>query len=193
MGEGQGGAVLHSTDVAPAIRYFEDFHPGQIIAVGTVAVSEDDIIAFARQYDPQPMHVDPAAAAMAYTRARELSEQRGDGLQLFTAIYGLWQSANGSGRVRAGLTSHSRAEIFRQIAADQIARCPFVNLPSSKTGHWGEGVTAEDMMKLQWVKPKVVVEVSFVEWTRDSVLRHSEFVGLREDKRPADVHREPSG
>ena len=56
------GAVLHSTDVAPAIRYFEDFHPGQVIAVGTVAVSEDDIIAFARQYDPQPMHIDPGAA-----------------------------------------------------------------------------------------------------------------------------------
>ena len=56
------GAVLHSTDVAPAIRYFEDFHPGQVIAVGTVAVSENDIIAFARRYDPQPMHIDPGAA-----------------------------------------------------------------------------------------------------------------------------------
>ena len=98
-----------------------------------------------------------------------------------------------AGRVRAGLTPHNRAEIFRGIAADHISRCPFVNLPTSKTGHWGEGVTAEDMTKLHWVRPRVVVEVSFVEWTRDGVLRHSEFVGVREDKKPSDVHRERAG
>lgn len=75
--------------------------------------------------------------------------------------------------------------------AAQISRCPFVNLPSSKAGHWGEGVTAEDMTKLRWVRPKVVIDVSFVEWTGDGVLRHSEFVGIRDDKRPSEVHREP--
>ena len=37
---------------------------------------------------------------------------------------------------------------------------------------------------------RVVVEVPFVEWTRDRALRHSEFVAIRDDKRPADVHRE---
>src|SRR5271170_2394276 len=40
-----------------------------------------------------------AEAARAYTRARELAEQRGDPHQLFMAIYGLWQSANGTGRI----------------------------------------------------------------------------------------------
>jgi bifunctional non-homologous end joining protein LigD len=95
-----------------------------------------------------------------------------------------------AGRVRAGLTPHDRAEVFRRIAADQTPRCPFANLPSTGTGHWGEGVTAEDMTRLRWVKPKVVVEVSFVEWTRDNALRHSEFVALRDDKRPADVTRD---
>ncbi len=38
-------------------------------------------------------------AAEAYTRARELAEQRGDSRQQFMAVYGLWQSANGAGRV----------------------------------------------------------------------------------------------
>ena len=94
-----------------------------------------------------------------------------------------------AGRVRAGLTPHSRADIFRRIAPDQVARCPFSDLPSTKSGHWGEGVSAEDMTKLRWVKPKVVVEVSFVEWTRDGALRHSEFVAIRDDKRAGDVHR----
>ncbi|MBV9686276.1 MAG: AAA family ATPase, partial [Alphaproteobacteria bacterium] len=41
-----------------------------------------------------------AKAAQAYALARELAEQRGDAHQLFTAIYGLWQSAHGAGRVR---------------------------------------------------------------------------------------------
>jgi tetratricopeptide (TPR) repeat protein len=58
-----------------------------------------------------------AAAAEAYARARELSEQRGDGLQLFTAIYGLWQSANGSGRVRAGRGLSDRLLL---LTADQV-------------------------------------------------------------------------
>ena len=48
------------------------------------------------------------------------------------------------------------------------------------------------MTKLRWVKPKVVVEVSFVEWTRDNALRHSEFIAVRDDKRPADVTRDRS-
>ncbi|HZQ79053.1 MAG TPA: MaoC family dehydratase [Acidimicrobiia bacterium] len=46
-----------------AIRYFEDFTEGQVIPLGTLApLTEDEIIAFARQWDPQPFHVDPAAA-----------------------------------------------------------------------------------------------------------------------------------
>ena len=95
-----------------------------------------------------------------------------------------------AGRVRAGLTAHSRAEIFRRIRADQIDDCPFADLPSGKSSHWGEGVTAEDMTKLRWVKPRLVVEVSFVEWTRDGALRHSQFVAIREDKRPSQVRKE---
>jgi ATP-dependent DNA ligase len=40
------------------------------------------------------------------------------------------------------------------------------------------------------VKPKIVVEVSFVEWTRDGLLRHPEFVGVRADKSPREVLRD---
>jgi acyl dehydratase len=45
------------------MRYFEDFTEGQVIELGTIPVlSEDEIMAFARQYDPQPFHTDPVAA-----------------------------------------------------------------------------------------------------------------------------------
>ena len=43
-------------------RYFEDYPPGTVIEGGAIAVSESDILEFARRYDPQTMHTDPAAA-----------------------------------------------------------------------------------------------------------------------------------
>jgi acyl dehydratase len=42
--------------------YFEDFAPGQMYELGSRTVSEEEILAFARQWDPQPFHVDPEAA-----------------------------------------------------------------------------------------------------------------------------------
>lgn len=42
--------------------YFEEFSVGQVIELGQVTVSEEEIIAFARQYDPQPFHIDAERA-----------------------------------------------------------------------------------------------------------------------------------
>jgi bifunctional non-homologous end joining protein LigD len=94
-------------------------------------------------------------------------------------------------KVRAGFTPYLRAEVYRRLAGTNMASCPFVNLPNS-TGRsrWGAGVTADDMAALQWVKPSQVVEVAFVEWTRDGLLRHPKFVGMRDDKSARIVHRE---
>ena len=44
-------------------RYFEDFAVGEIWTSRTITLSEDEIIRYARDYDPQPMHVDPEKAA----------------------------------------------------------------------------------------------------------------------------------
>ncbi len=48
------------------MRYFEDFTVGETIDHGTRAVSADDIVAFAREYDPQPFHVDADAPETAF-------------------------------------------------------------------------------------------------------------------------------
>ena len=47
-------------------RYFEDYPPGAVFEGGTVEVSEAEILEFARHYDPQTMHTDPAAAAHGF-------------------------------------------------------------------------------------------------------------------------------
>jgi acyl dehydratase len=44
-------------------RYFEDYLPGAVYEYGEIAVGEAEIVDFARKYDPQPIHVDKAAAA----------------------------------------------------------------------------------------------------------------------------------
>jgi bifunctional non-homologous end joining protein LigD len=96
-------------------------------------------------------------------------------------------------KVRAGLTPHLRAEIFRLIADRPLKACPFVDLPNAaRASRWSEGITAEDMQTLRWVKPLVVVQVAFVEWTDGGLLRHARFVGLRDDVKPKDVTREQS-
>jgi acyl dehydratase len=48
-------------------RYFEDFVVGSVYEFGSVTVTEADIIGFARQFDPQTMHLDPVAAAAGPT------------------------------------------------------------------------------------------------------------------------------
>jgi bifunctional non-homologous end joining protein LigD len=96
-----------------------------------------------------------------------------------------------AGKVRAGFTTHSRGELMRRLAPIGRRSCPFANLPSTKSSHWGEGVTPEDMAALKWVTPSVVVEVAFTEWTRDNNLRHAAYAGLREDKLAREVKRDP--
>jgi acyl dehydratase len=46
--------------------YFEDFAPGQVYELGSHTVTEEEIVAFGRAWDPQPFHVDPEAAAHSH-------------------------------------------------------------------------------------------------------------------------------
>lgn len=94
--------------------------------------------------------------------------------------------------LRAGFTAHTREEVFAKIKELAIDECPFANLPQegSKSRWGGEGMTSEKMRKVTWVKPKVVVQVEFVEWTGDTHLRHAKFVGIRDDKKAKDVVKE---
>ena len=95
-----------------------------------------------------------------------------------------------AGKVRQGFNPRGRAKLLKTMQPLLIERCPFANLPSSRKSHFGEGITADEMLNLCWLKPKLVGQVSFTEWTDYGLLRHATFEGLRDDKEPRAVVRE---
>jgi DNA ligase D-like protein (predicted ligase) len=92
-------------------------------------------------------------------------------------------------RTRSGFTPASRQRLFEKFRGLEVAECPFVNLPEMKSGRWGEGLTKEKMQDCRWLKPLLVAQFEFTEWTPEGHLRHSRFMGLR-DKKAKDVVRE---
>jgi acyl dehydratase len=48
------------------VRYFEDFVPGMVLEFGDRLITVDEIVAFAREYDPQPFHLDEAAGQQTH-------------------------------------------------------------------------------------------------------------------------------
>jgi DNA ligase D-like protein (predicted ligase) len=95
-----------------------------------------------------------------------------------------------SARVRAGFVTATRRDVFAKIKQLATDKCPFANLPEQSEGRWGQGLTAEKMKSCVWLKPRVVVRIDFAEWTTANKLRHTKFVGLREDKDPKTVVKE---
>jgi DNA ligase D-like protein (predicted ligase) len=93
-------------------------------------------------------------------------------------------------RVRAGFVPATRRQVFDAIRHLTTTNCPFVNLPEKEPGRWGEGLTAEKMKECVWLKPEAVAEIAFLEWTGADHLRHTKFIGLRDDKDPRHVVRE---
>lgn len=93
-------------------------------------------------------------------------------------------------RVRAGFVPATRRNVFEQIKHLKTQTCPFVNLPEKQAGRWGQGLTAEKMKECVWLKPEAVANFEFLEWTGADHLRHTKFVGMRDDKDPRKVVRE---
>lgn len=93
-------------------------------------------------------------------------------------------------RTRSGFTAATRAQLFKRFRGLETATCPFVNLPEAKSGRWGQGLTKAKMAECQWLRPELVGQFEFLEWTAENHLRHSRFIALREDRQARDVRRE---
>jgi bifunctional non-homologous end joining protein LigD len=93
-------------------------------------------------------------------------------------------------KTRNGFTAASRSALIKKMTPLLTDHCPFVGLPAKRAGRWGQGITAEKMKDCRWLRPELVGQFEFVEWTPDAHLRHSKFIGLREDKDARKVVRE---
>ena len=125
----------------------------------------------------------PACVIGGYTRAPRAFD---------ALVFGYYQDGQllYVARTRNGFTPAAREELFKRFKGLETPKCPFVNLPETRNGRWGQGLTAEKMADCIWLRPVLVGQFEFVEWTPDDHLRHSRFVGLREDKKAKDVIRE---
>ncbi|MBA2411591.1 MAG: DNA ligase D [Burkholderiaceae bacterium] len=81
-----------------------------------------------------------------------------------------------AGNVGTGFDEKTLNALKRKLSALETKQAPFHQLPTGVKGHW--------------VKPKLVAEVSFGEWTSEGRIRHSVFHGLRTDKPPGNITKE---
>jgi ATP-dependent DNA ligase len=93
-------------------------------------------------------------------------------------------------RVRPGFVPSTRRDVFEAIKHLRTAKCPFVNLPEEEAGRWGQGFTADKMKEAICAKPEAIAQLEFLGWTGADHLRHTKFVGLRDDIDPQRVTRE---
>src|SRR5437870_1519308 len=96
-------------------------------------------------------------------------------------------------RTRNGFVPASRRQVFSKLRHLVTPACPFVNLPETKRSRFREELNAEKMKKAVWLRPEAVAQIEFLERTEGDRLRHSKFVGLREDKNPRSVVKEDAG
>ena len=81
-----------------------------------------------------------------------------------------------AGKVGTGFDHRTLAELSRRFGDLDAKRSPFDEAVREKGAHW--------------LRPELVAQIGFSEWTRDGKLRHPRYLGLRTDKAPGDVVRE---
>ena len=82
-----------------------------------------------------------------------------------------------AGKVGTGYNTALLRSLTKQLTKLERPESPFVGKPPVRKA-------------VHWVKPEVVVQVGFAEWTRDGRLRHPRFLGIRDDKSAREVARE---
>jgi len=95
-----------------------------------------------------------------------------------------------AGRVGTGMSVETLAMLHARLAPLAIPTMP-LTAPPPRDRRFGRPLA---ISKVHWVRPELVAEITYLGWTEEGLLRHTIFVGLREDKRAREVRRElPSG
>ena len=132
------------------------------------------------------------AVSRARIRYRRIYRAGGRPEVFFALLVGLYEGKNlkFAGRVGTGFSDKLLRSLFSDSEKIRIQQCPFSNFPAKGRSRWDQGLTAAEMKRCRWVKPVMVCQVKFTEWTRDDRLRHPVFLGIREDKNANEVVRE---
>lgn len=93
-----------------------------------------------------------------------------------------------AGSVGTGWSASKAAELHARLVALEVAQ-PAVDAEETRPGRWSRRARGAE----RWVRPEMVVEVAFAEWTPDGKVRHATFRGVRADKPPQSVRRERAG
>jgi bifunctional non-homologous end joining protein LigD len=86
-----------------------------------------------------------------------------------------------AGRVGSGITQREISDLRQRLEPLAVANMPLA-APPPRESRFGRPL---ELKRVHWVRPELVVEVTFLTWTADSLLRQVTFQGLREDKRRA--------
>jgi len=108
------------------LRYFEDFRVGDVYELGARSLTQESMIAFAREYDPQPFHVDPEAAKRSVFGTLIASGWQTVGVYMSLLVVGLLNDTPSMGSpgvegiqwlkpVRPGDRLHARLRVVETI------------------------------------------------------------------------------
>ena len=91
-----------------------------------------------------------------------------------------------AGRVGTGMTVAELERVYRRLEPLAVDKMP-LSAPPPRGSRFGSPLV---LSRVHWVIPEMIVEVSYVEWTPDGLLRHVVYLGEREDKAAVDVIRD---
>jgi bifunctional non-homologous end joining protein LigD len=95
-----------------------------------------------------------------------------------------------AGKVGTGFNQRLLETLHARFLTLKRKACPFVDLPLEHKSRFGTGMTRSEMTRVTWLKPQLVAQIKFAEWTDDGLLRQPVFLGLRTDKPARQVRRE---
>jgi bifunctional non-homologous end joining protein LigD len=91
-----------------------------------------------------------------------------------------------AGRAGTGISERELERLWQRLQPLVVPKIP-LSVPPPRGGRFGSPLV---LSRVHWVRPEIVVEVSYVEWTPDGLLRHVVYLGEREDKPAIDVRRD---
>lgn len=92
-----------------------------------------------------------------------------------------------AGRAGTGMPVAELERLWQRLQPLVIDKMP-LSIPPPRGTRFGSPLV---LSRVHWVRPEMVVEVSYVEWTPDGLLRHVVYLGEREDKLVTEVRRSP--